>query len=126
MSKPKTTPDYCVRHGHQDFFLGFTHDQKGNYTGEAIHCPKCFPDHLDNPTNQPKREVFQEDLDHDLVARYEPIDEMVLVHHYDTKVVLRAKGKDILSRKFASEAEARTWVDGIRLGWKSCVEHRQK
>lgn len=40
---PQTTRDWCMRHGHGTFVLADVFDEKGEYEGEAIHCPECFP-----------------------------------------------------------------------------------
>ena len=45
----ETTQDWCMRHGHADFFFGYVEDDKGEIVGEAIHCPYCFSEHPDNP-----------------------------------------------------------------------------
>lgn len=50
--------DYCIRHGSQEFFLGDVF-RNGEYLGEAIHCPHCFPNHPDNPANAHERAIAQ-------------------------------------------------------------------
>ena len=54
----KTTLEYCIAHGHQQFFLGEVWDydcfEAPVSLGEALHCPLCHADHEDNPANSPE------------------------------------------------------------------------
>lgn len=39
----RTISEYCIKHGHQEFFEA---DDPWNY-GPLLHCPECYPDHPD-------------------------------------------------------------------------------
>ncbi len=38
----ETKPEYCVRHGHCEFFLAYTENGFGD--DKALHCPECHPE----------------------------------------------------------------------------------
>jgi hypothetical protein len=47
----ETTLEYCIAHGHQDFFLGYVETDDDEQLGDvALHCPACHTEHLDNPS----------------------------------------------------------------------------
>lgn len=49
----KTEREFCHVHGYTDHFDGRVFDD-GVEVGHALHCPQCFPTHVDNPFPTPE------------------------------------------------------------------------